>query len=199
MRSFGLTAFAVLLAAASVSQPATADPADPADPARPGHLAPEIKVDQGFNGAGSHTKLQGMRGKPVVLKFWSPSCRPCVKQLPKLERLHRRYARQGLRVVALTCAKPNKVKRFLNKNQYSFPVGVDKSGVSQTRYGVYMIPATYLVGCDGRVCLVTDSLDAAVKRELVRSKRLDEKKKKSRKKCDKKAKTKSGKSGAKAR
>ena len=133
-----------------------------------GTVAPEIAISYGFNGIDSHATLKEWRGKPVVIKFWSPSCPPCRKQLPSLEKLHKRYKAKGLQVVAISLGNNDRSKKYIERTGMTFPVGVDARKKTSSRYGVRAIPATFLVGRDGRLCPIDGSLDSAVRKELKR-------------------------------
>ncbi len=45
--------------------------------------------------------VTALRGKVVVLNFWSPDCPLCIHELPDLERLYQTYRAQGLVVVGI--------------------------------------------------------------------------------------------------
>tara|TARA_Y100000815_G_scaffold275459_1_gene313756 strand:- start:58491 stop:59048 length:558 start_codon:yes stop_codon:yes gene_type:complete len=59
-------------------------------------------------------------GKVVVLNFWATWCKPCVKELPAFEELHRKYADSGVEVVLVSLDFPEKLERqvlpFIEKN-----------------------------------------------------------------------------------
>jgi thiol-disulfide isomerase/thioredoxin len=42
------------------------------------------------------------RGKVVLVDFWGLFCPPCVKELPHVAQLHKKYAAQGLAVVSVS-------------------------------------------------------------------------------------------------
>ena len=46
-------------------------------------------------------KLAELRGKVVLLDFWSFGCGPCVADMPALMELHDRYKDKGLVIVAI--------------------------------------------------------------------------------------------------
>src|SRR5437867_508695 len=42
------------------------------------------------------------RGQVIVVDFWADYCLPCKQEFPKLVALHRKYASQGLSVLAVS-------------------------------------------------------------------------------------------------
>lgn len=154
---------ACVICAFAIPAPVNAGSSDVA-----GKVAPDIAIAYGFNGIDAKASLKSWRGKPVVIKFWSPTCPPCRKQLPGLEKLHKRYKKKGLHVVAISLGTNDRSKKFIESKGLTFPVGVDFNKTTRTRYGVRAIPATFLVGRDGRLCKIDGSLDNAVRKELKR-------------------------------
>ncbi len=88
-----LLTLATLLAAMLVQGMAVA-----ASSVAPGLPAPEFALK---NAAGHNLRLSEWRGDVVVLNFWARSCGVCADQLKDLEQLQKRYAEQGVRVVAV--------------------------------------------------------------------------------------------------
>ncbi len=164
-RKFVAAAAVCLVSALAVPAPANAKTTSS------GQLAPDIAISHGFNGISANASLKAWRGTPVVIKFWSPRCPPCRKQLPSLEKLHKRYKAKGLHVVAISLGNNDRSKKYIEQKGLTFPVGVDGRKTTSSRYGVRAIPATFLVGCDGRLRAINGSLEDAVRKELKRKKK----------------------------
>ena len=62
-----------------------------------GSIAPAFTLDQ-LNGAGP-VSLASLRGRPVVLNFWSSWCVACPGEAPVLEHYWKRYRSHGLVVL----------------------------------------------------------------------------------------------------
>jgi thiol-disulfide isomerase/thioredoxin len=59
--------------------------------------------------AGKPFSLKALRGHVVLLDYWATWCGPCRMATPTLESLHRKYAKQGLRVVGISVDDPTTV------------------------------------------------------------------------------------------
>ena len=118
-------------------------------------------------------KLSDFRGKVVLIDFWATWCAPCVAELPNVKKAHERFGADGFVVVSISFDKDAATaKKFAAKRGMSWPQvwvkGADKSPLAKL-YNVVGIPATFLVGPDGKVVakdLRGDKLISAVEREV---------------------------------
>ena len=70
--------------------------------------------------------LQRLRGKVVILTFWATWCPACRSELPSLDDVNRRLARQGVVVLGINGGEPaSRVKAFMVKENLDFPVVMD--------------------------------------------------------------------------
>lgn len=124
-----------------------------------GDLAPDFSLPH-WNAPGARGSLSTLRGSPVLLVFFDSSWPTSGRALEELERIHRRFLRDGLVVVGVALDPPQEAKavEFLLANrQVSFTVLTDPSGVvTGPLYGVPPArkPETYLIDTEGRVVSV---------------------------------------------
>src|SRR6058998_3136295 len=103
--------------------------------------------------AGGTLSLADLRGHPVLLNFWSPTCPPCAIEMPQLEKLHRRYLGRGLQIVGVTGMDPplDLVRRFLKEKRVTYPIVLDPGGTIGDRYLLQAHPTSVLVDAEGLV------------------------------------------------
>jgi len=96
---------------------------------------------------GSEISLSSFRGRPVLLVFSDPQCKPCNELLPKLEEIHRTSKDLQLLMISRGDREANqdKVKRL----GLTFPVALQRSWEISRAYGMFATPIGYLVGEDG--------------------------------------------------
>ena len=103
---------------------------------------------------GHRVSLKDLLGKgPVLIDFWATTCRPCLKAMPKLEEIHRKYRDRGLTVLGVNEDGPRsqaKLRPFLSARGISFPVVIDADGGLMRRMLVGSLPTTFLIAPDGR-------------------------------------------------
>ncbi|MDD4295625.1 MAG: TlpA disulfide reductase family protein [Ruminiclostridium sp.] len=105
-------------------------------------------------------KLTDYRGKVVLLNLWATWCGYCVKELPVLQQLHEEYG-DDLVVFTVSCGEDKpKVKDFIDKNKYTFIVGLDKK--LEMGYPVRTIPITFIINKEG---IISDKLIGVVDKQ----------------------------------
>lgn len=102
---------------------------------------------------GSPVTLEDLRGKVILLDFWGIWCSPCIAQLPHTQELYSKYNKMGFEVVGIHTARkadPATIADFLNKNNYTFMVGID-TGDTAVNYAVDGWPTYYLIDKTGNL------------------------------------------------
>ncbi len=96
--------------------------------------------------------LGALRGRVVVLNFWSSWCAPCRDEAPALESTWRRYRERGVVVVGVNVQDlaPSAL-RFLEETGTTYPVVRDKDNTVYRAYGLTGVPETFFIDAAGRV------------------------------------------------
>ncbi len=66
---------------------------------------------------GTCNDLSGLRGKVVVLTFWSTKCEICRHEFPKVNQMVKNYENRDVVFLALTMENEAKVEVYLKKNR----------------------------------------------------------------------------------
>ena len=97
-------------------------------------------------------RLEDYRGKVVLVNFWATWCEPCRAEMPSMDRLRSSLAGRPFEVLAINLAEPlSRIERFLEKRPLGFPVLRDRDTAVARAWGARVLPASYLVGPDGRI------------------------------------------------
>jgi cytochrome c biogenesis protein CcdA/thiol-disulfide isomerase/thioredoxin len=120
--------------------------------------APELRgISATFNTGGAPLRIAGLRGRVVLLDFWTYSCINCLRTIPELKALDERYRGAGLTVVGVHTpeflfeADPGNVGRAVRDLGIRYPVVLDPRYETWDAYGTRYWPTTYLIDRDGHV------------------------------------------------
>ncbi|OGC00187.1 hypothetical protein A2V82_07375 [candidate division KSB1 bacterium RBG_16_48_16] len=104
---------------------------------------------------GELVRLDDYLGKgPVVLDFWATWCKPCVKSLPKMQKLYEKLQDRGLVVLAINEDGPRslaKVAPFASSLGLTFPILLDEDRDVVRQYQVSGLPTTIIIDKDQNV------------------------------------------------
>jgi thiol-disulfide isomerase/thioredoxin len=81
-----------------------------------------------LNGA-THS-LADFKGQPMVVNFWATWCAPCVKEMPELDALQKKYPH--IRFVGIGVDTAANMQKFVEKVQVSYPLWVIGAGAIDT-------------------------------------------------------------------
>jgi thiol-disulfide isomerase/thioredoxin len=115
----------------------------------PGDAPPAIDMpDQ----AGKKVNLSELKGKVVVVDFWASWCGPCKQEMPVLEVLHKKYAKEGLVIVGVNIDNnPKKMNNFLRGTPVSFRIVHDRKLAVASKYEPETMPSSYFIARDGKI------------------------------------------------
>ena len=110
----------------------------------------------GKDEAGQQISLVALRGKVVVLTFWTSWCPYCRKELPILENIQKAAGKAQLEVIAVNSREDRQTYRALLRHlgKLEFTMTGDWKGVVSDAYGVHAIPHMFLIGRDGKVARI---------------------------------------------
>ena len=101
---------------------------------------------------GKAHRLEAYRGKVVLVNFWATWCEPCREEMPSIGRLRASLAGRPFEVLAVNLAEPaTRIRAFKEKVPMDFPVLLDRDSAAARAWGARILPASYLVGADGRI------------------------------------------------
>ncbi|MGQ0653465.1 MAG: TlpA disulfide reductase family protein [Betaproteobacteria bacterium] len=101
---------------------------------------------------GTLHSLERHRGKVVLINFWATWCEPCRAEMPSMERLRKSLAGRPFEVLAVNLAEPrSRIEKFLDLMPLGFPILLDRDGSTAKAWRARILPASFLVGRDGRI------------------------------------------------
>ncbi|HXV46243.1 MAG TPA: thioredoxin family protein [Nitrososphaera sp.] len=119
-------------------------------------LAPELTKISGYINTEQVT-LADLRGKVVLVDFWTYSCINCIRTIPYLNAWHEKYADDGLVIVGVHTPEfefekdYNNVKAAVEKFEIEYPVVQDNDRGTWKAYENRYWPRKYLVDNEGYI------------------------------------------------
>jgi len=108
-----------------------------------------------LDSAAQKKTLEDYRGRVVLINIWATWCKPCVVEMPSIERLYQTYRDKGLSVVAVSVDDPGmapQIRSFAERYGLTFDILHDPEG-QQGRmsrdYQTTGYPETVIIGRDG--------------------------------------------------
>ncbi|HYL89179.1 MAG TPA: TlpA disulfide reductase family protein [Burkholderiales bacterium] len=101
---------------------------------------------------GKTHSLADYRGKVVLVNFWATWCEPCRAEMPSIDRLRSSLKGKPFVVLAVNMAEPlSRIEKFTATMPLGFPLLRDRDGSASKSWKAKLLPASYLIGRDGRV------------------------------------------------
>jgi thiol-disulfide isomerase/thioredoxin len=118
--------------------------------------APEFAGIKAWINSGPLT-MDGLKGKVVLVDFWTYTCINCTRSIPYLKRWHERYSKKGLVVVGVHSPEfgfegdVENVRRAVKELGIGYPVAADSERESWDAFTNQYWPAKYLIDKEGDV------------------------------------------------
>jgi cytochrome c biogenesis protein CcdA/thiol-disulfide isomerase/thioredoxin len=121
--------------------------------------APEfVDTQRWFNTPGDRPlTLRSLRGRVVLVDFWTYTCINCLRTLPYLTAWDRTYRKDGLTIVGVHSPEfpfekdAGNVKEAIERNGIHYPVVQDNDLATWTAYRNAYWPAEYFIDARGRI------------------------------------------------
>ena len=101
---------------------------------------------------GESLTLSELRGKVVLIDFWTSWCPPCRREAPTLSEAYRRFEGRGVEFVGVAVwDSEEQAAGFVRELGVEYPNGLDSKGSIAIDYGLTGIPEKYIVDREGRL------------------------------------------------
>lgn len=127
--------------------------------AAPSSFTPQAAAD--FNGTqwlnSAPLTLGHMKGKVVMVEFWTYGCYNCVNVEPYIKKWYGRYKDKGFEVIAVHSPefsherKLENVRDYIERKGIKYPVVIDNDFAIWRRYSNHYWPAMYLIDKQGQL------------------------------------------------
>lgn len=113
-----------------------------------GDKAPQFKVQ---SLSGEWLDSEYLKGKVTLINFWATWCPPCRAEFPLLQKeIYDTIKEKDFYILAISRGEEtDTVKKFIDKNKYTFPIYVDKEAKVYNLFASKYIPRNFVIGKDG--------------------------------------------------
>lgn len=118
-------------------------------------VAPELTNDTWFNS--EPLQLANLRGKVVIVEFWTFGCINCKNVIPALREWHQTYADAGLTIIGVHTPEFSyerdlaSVQEAIARLNVPYPVAVDNEWTTWRAYNNRYWPAMYVIDKQGHL------------------------------------------------
>lgn len=115
-----------------------------------GDKAPKFEVQ---SISGEWLSSDQLKGKVTLINFWATWCPPCRAEFPLLQKdIYDSIKDKDFLVMAISRGEEtDTVKKFIDKNKYTFPIYVDKEAKVYNLFANKYIPRNFVIGKDGNI------------------------------------------------
>ena len=148
---------------ASQTSPKTATPAPAPIQMEVQATAPLLQNKSDFYGLGPWINsepigsLDDLRGRIVLLEFWTFGCVNCAQSLPYVQQWHEKYKDQGLTIIGIHSPefayerKFENVQKSVEEKGLTFPIALDNEFETWRSFNNRFWPTLYLLNTEGEV------------------------------------------------
>jgi thiol-disulfide isomerase/thioredoxin len=86
-----------------------------------------------------------IKEKVIFVNFWATWCRPCLEEMPSIEKLQKRFEGKSIRFVVASSEEVEKVKKFKKIQQWNLPYYTFNDEQIPTPFAHNGLPSTFLV------------------------------------------------------
>ncbi len=100
---------------------------------------------------GQNLDFSSLKGKVIFINFWATWCPPCVAEMPSIQELYNLYKdNDHVAFLIVSNEAPEKIKSFISKKKYNFPVYINQSGIPEI-LSFSSIPTSFVISKSGKI------------------------------------------------
>lgn len=110
---------------------------------------------------GEVVDTERLKGRPIVLNFWSTSCGPCIAEIPQLNELQKRFLNNAY-FIALAPETKQEIDSLLNRFPFNFTIIPDAGSVFES-LSIDSYPVTFFINRNGIIDYVEEGIPVNLK------------------------------------
>jgi thiol-disulfide isomerase/thioredoxin len=119
-----------------------------------GKPAPELAVT---DIQGKQVTLASLKGKTVLLDFWTTWCEACRADGPALDKLYAKYGGQSLEIIAISVSEDRAiVEKFLKEHRHGYEIVLTLENEMPRPFQIGVLPTYIVIEKDGNIAGVVE-------------------------------------------
>ena len=106
---------------------------------------------------GHEYSLNSLKGKTIVMNFWFVECKPCVEEMPELNKLVENYKNKEVVFLGFALNDKSNIATFLKENDFSYNIIPDSRKIA-TEYEVLGFPTHIIIDENSKIAYATSGL-----------------------------------------
>lgn len=98
---------------------------------------------------GNEIALASLKGKTIFLNFWATWCRPCLAEMPDIDKASKLLKDENFVFLAASDESLDKIKQFAAKSGFSFQIVHSKTSVFDL--DISALPTTMVINTAGEI------------------------------------------------
>jgi peroxiredoxin len=94
--------------------------------------------------------LSKLKGKVVLIDFWTTWCAPCRYSIPVFAKLYNKLHEQGFIVLGIGLEEKTPLENYRNQHNIPYPILIGNKKVARA-YGVQAIPHIFIIDKKGKI------------------------------------------------
>jgi len=106
---------------------------------------------------GNQYSLDRLKGKVIVMNYWFSACRPCVMEMPELNKLVDKYKDKDVVFIGFTYHIKYNIERFIRRFEFKYNL-IPESQIEILNYHVETYPTHIVIDQNGYIVLREEGL-----------------------------------------
>lgn len=110
-------------------------------------------------------------GKPIIVSFWSTTCKPCIRELNTIKEVYGDWQSEtGVKLVAISVDDSRnapRVKPFVDGNEWEYEIYIDINQDLKREMNVVNVPHTFIINGKGEIVWQHTSFVEGSEEELI--------------------------------
>lgn len=114
---------------------------------------------------GNKYSLEELKGKVIVMNFWFVECKPCVMEMPELNKLVEKYKNKDVVFLGFATNKKAKIDQFLKTKSFNYNLIADSENIANL-YNVNSFPTHVIIDKNSKIVHYVSGLGPTTVEEI---------------------------------